>query len=69
YGHWEVAPESLRLDTREAADTVGADGRALTTASADTAPSPATDPLDFLVRARHVLGLDGATLGHLLREL
>ncbi|MEU8526092.1 IucA/IucC family siderophore biosynthesis protein [Streptomyces sp. NPDC048629] len=28
-----------------------------------------TDPLDFLVRARHGLGLDGATLGHLIREL
>ncbi|WP_435842446.1 IucA/IucC family protein [Streptomyces laurentii] len=30
---------------------------------------PATDPLDFLVRARRLLGLDGATLGHLIREL
>ncbi|MGA4954142.1 IucA/IucC family protein [Streptomyces lavendulocolor] len=30
---------------------------------------PFTDPLDFLVRARHLLRLDGATLGHLLREL
>ncbi|WP_256105094.1 IucA/IucC family siderophore biosynthesis protein [Streptomyces sp. ODS05-4] len=32
-------------------------------------PSPYTDPLDFLVRARRLLALDGATLGHLLREL
>ncbi|MFF8827779.1 IucA/IucC family protein [Streptomyces sp. NPDC015131] len=31
--------------------------------------TPFTDPLDFLVRARHLLRLDGATLGHLLREL
>ncbi|MFE7132245.1 IucA/IucC family protein [Streptomyces sp. NPDC057638] len=30
---------------------------------------PYRDPLDFLVRARTLLGLDGATLGHLLREL
>lgn len=30
---------------------------------------PMTDPLDFLVRARRLLRLDGATLGHLLREL
>ncbi|MEV3991320.1 IucA/IucC family protein [Streptomyces sp. NPDC049837] len=30
---------------------------------------PFTDPLDFLVQARHLLRLDGATLGHLLREL
>ncbi|MFI1397197.1 IucA/IucC family protein [Streptomyces sp. NPDC020681] len=28
-----------------------------------------TDPLDFLARARRLLDLDGATLGHLLREL
>ncbi|MFI8965251.1 IucA/IucC family protein [Streptomyces sp. NPDC053493] len=30
---------------------------------------PATDPLAFLVRARRLLDLDGATLGHLIREL
>ncbi|MFF9501505.1 IucA/IucC family protein [Streptomyces sp. NPDC014656] len=30
---------------------------------------PLTDPLDLLVRARRLLGLDGATLGHLIREL
>ncbi|MFF0449291.1 IucA/IucC family protein [Streptomyces sp. NPDC004609] len=30
---------------------------------------PYGDPLDFVVRARRLLGLDGATLGHLLREL
>ncbi|MFD7323404.1 IucA/IucC family protein [Streptomyces sp. NPDC059875] len=30
---------------------------------------PMTDPLAFLVRARGLLGLDGATLGHLIREL
>ncbi|MFJ8077477.1 IucA/IucC family protein [Streptomyces sp. NPDC096176] len=28
-----------------------------------------TDPLAFLARARELLGLDGATLGHLLREM
>ncbi|MFE5615663.1 IucA/IucC family protein [Streptomyces sp. NPDC056524] len=28
-----------------------------------------TGPLDFLVRARRLLNLDGATLGHLIREL
>ncbi|MFD5327589.1 IucA/IucC family protein [Streptomyces sp. NPDC127092] len=31
--------------------------------------APATDPLDFLVRGRRLLRLDGATLGHLVREL
>ncbi|TXS31693.1 IucA/IucC family siderophore biosynthesis protein [Streptomyces sp. ms191] len=30
---------------------------------------PLTDPLDLLVRARRLLGLDGPTLGHLIREL
>ncbi|GHJ96097.1 iron transporter [Streptomyces sp. NE5-10] len=30
---------------------------------------PLTDPLDLLVGARRLLGLDGATLGHLIREL
>jgi siderophore synthetase component len=30
---------------------------------------PATDPLDFLIRARGILDLDGTTLGHLIREL
>ncbi|MFD9610486.1 IucA/IucC family protein [Streptomyces sp. NPDC059083] len=30
---------------------------------------PFTDPFDFLVRARRLLRLDGATLGHLIREL
>ncbi|GGU57176.1 IucA/IucC family protein [Streptomyces lavendofoliae] len=37
--------------------------------SIDRDGRPFTDPLDFLVRARHLLRLDGATLGHLLREL
>lgn len=30
---------------------------------------PLTDPFDFLLRARNLLRLDGATLGHLIREL
>ncbi|MEU6484109.1 IucA/IucC family siderophore biosynthesis protein [Streptomyces sp. NPDC046887] len=33
------------------------------------ATAPYTDPLDFLARARGTLDLDGATLGHLVREL
>ncbi|MEI7032924.1 IucA/IucC family siderophore biosynthesis protein [Streptomyces pratensis] len=32
-------------------------------------PRPFRDPLRFLTRARGLLGLDGATLGHLIREL
>ncbi|MFJ1695970.1 IucA/IucC family protein [Streptomyces sp. NPDC088252] len=30
---------------------------------------PFHDPLSFLARARHLLGIDGATLGHLIREI
>ncbi|MFH7598474.1 IucA/IucC family siderophore biosynthesis protein [Streptomyces racemochromogenes] len=54
YGSWQVAPDTITL----------------------TPPPPATgsptafgDPYDFLVRARTLLGLDGPTLGHLVREL
>ncbi|WP_069169131.1 IucA/IucC family protein [Streptomyces griseus] len=36
---------------------------------ADSGGIPFRDPLHFLVRARRLLGLDGATLGHLVREL
>ena len=32
-------------------------------------PTPFADPIAFLTRARRTLGLDGATLGHLIREL
>lgn len=32
-------------------------------------PTPFGDPFEFLVRARTLLGLDGGTLGHLVREL
>ncbi|MFI6346230.1 IucA/IucC family protein [Streptomyces sp. NPDC050560] len=32
-------------------------------------PKPFGDPLAFLVRARRTLGVDGATLGHVVREL
>lgn len=53
YGSWRVCPETIEL--RERADD--ADGR------------PFGDPLRFLVLARGLLALDGATLGHLIREL
>ncbi|MGW8491569.1 IucA/IucC family protein [Streptomyces sp. NPDC055886] len=36
---------------------------------ATAAPRPFRDPLTFLTRARDLLGLDGTTLGHLIREL
>lgn len=54
YGSWHVAPDTVTL----------------------TPPSPSpepptsfADPYAFLIRTRTLLGLDGATLGHLVREL
>lgn len=54
YGSWHVTPDTITL----------------------TAPPPSTqpptafgDPYAFLIRSRTLLGLDGATLGHLVREL
>ncbi|WP_447040390.1 IucA/IucC family protein [Streptomyces sp. DSM 118878] len=55
YGSWYVDPDSLTL-----ADGDG-DG--------DGDARPFGDPVRFLVLARRTLGLDGATLGHLVREL
>ncbi|KUF13142.1 IucA/IucC family protein [Streptomyces silvensis] len=41
----------------------------LTLTDTDGRPRPCTDPLRFLTAARRTLELDGATLGHLIREL
>ncbi|WP_328763961.1 MULTISPECIES: IucA/IucC family siderophore biosynthesis protein [unclassified Streptomyces] len=54
YGSWHVAPDSITL-TPPAPST--------------EPPTAFTDPYAFLVRTRTLLGLDGATLGHLVREL
>lgn len=54
YGSWHVTPDSI---TR-------------TPPPPDTRPPTAfADPYGFLVRSRRLLGLDGPTLGHLVREL
>ena len=53
YGSWRVDPGSIR---EEGPDPAGGS-------------VPFRDPLLFVTRARRLLGLDGATLGHLLREL
>ncbi|MGW2591292.1 IucA/IucC family protein [Streptomyces sp. NPDC001515] len=84
YGSWRVAPESIRAAgiaateaeaaaaaarARGAADGTGgaAAGGAVDDPEADSVPFH--DPLRFLARSRRLLGLDGATLGHLVREL
>ncbi|MGW6055879.1 IucA/IucC family protein [Streptomyces sp. NPDC055189] len=45
------------------------DPASLTLAEGEGPPLPFSDPLRFLTRARRTLGIDGATLGHLIREL
>lgn len=59
YGSWRVDPASVRETTARQ----NGDGKGLSQGR------PFRDPLLFLTRARHLLGLDGATLGHLVREL
>lgn len=83
YGSWRVAPDSIREATtaETEAHALGAPpaeapagpGRSAghTDPARDPVPAgvPFRDPLLFLARARRLLGLDGATLGHLVREL
>ncbi|UYM25375.1 IucA/IucC family siderophore biosynthesis protein [Streptomyces albus] len=45
------------------------EAESVTLAEGGGGPRPFGDPLDFLVRARPLLRLDGDTLGHVLREL
>ncbi|WP_279637873.1 IucA/IucC family protein, partial [Streptomyces albidochromogenes] len=59
YGSWRVHPDTIEIREH------GAGGGA----AADAGSLPFGDPLRFLVRARRLLALDGATLGHLIREL
>ncbi|MFJ9943811.1 IucA/IucC family protein [Streptomyces erythrochromogenes] len=60
YGSWHVTPDTITLTPPASAPS---------TPSALAVPAPFGDPYAFLVRARTLLGLDGATLGHLVREL
>ncbi|MFD8940440.1 IucA/IucC family protein [Streptomyces californicus] len=79
--HAESAPTAAYADAHAAAPSQGA-AHAVAPPHADprtaaplngTGPAPAArpfrDPLTFLARARDLLGLDGTTLGHLIREL
>ncbi|MBT2396831.1 IucA/IucC family siderophore biosynthesis protein [Streptomyces sp. ISL-100] len=65
YGSWRVNPETIELHERDSQADADA-------GAGDDAPAegrPFGDPLRFLVLARRLLALDGATLGHLIREL
>ncbi|MBP0459137.1 IucA/IucC family protein [Streptomyces montanisoli] len=64
YGSWRVDPASL---TR-AGETGAADAEA-GAGDAEGSCTPFTDPLRFLMLSRRLLGIDGDTLGHLIREL
>ncbi|MEU8949246.1 IucA/IucC family siderophore biosynthesis protein [Streptomyces sp. NPDC048489] len=73
-----LRPYTLRLDAgdslsfrarRLSYDSWRVDPASLTLTEQGKEPSPFTDPLGFLTRARGTLELDGATLGHALREL
>ncbi|MFD7068093.1 IucA/IucC family protein [Streptomyces sp. NPDC059913] len=58
YGSWHIVPDSV-LETPAPPPGGGPAAGA----------TPFRDPLRFLVRARRLLGVDGATLGHLIREI
>ncbi|MGW0791370.1 IucA/IucC family protein [Streptomyces sp. NPDC002911] len=58
YGSWRVDPATVREVTADGGGDRSADGGA-----------PFRDPFRFLTRGRRLLDLDGATLGHLIREL
>ncbi|EGE41328.1 IucA/IucC family siderophore biosynthesis protein [Streptomyces sp. SID4928] len=73
YGSWRVDPDSIEATTgpsaAQANGTPGAVSAEARSNGAAVGPRPFRDPLTFLTRARHLLGLDGTTLGHLIREL
>ncbi|MGW7050357.1 IucA/IucC family protein [Streptomyces sp. NPDC054887] len=62
YDSWRVDPDSIEIRESDADTPAGTGG-------ADTGGRTFGDPLAFLLRARWLLALDGATLGHLIREL
>ncbi|MFE5370560.1 IucA/IucC family protein [Streptomyces mirabilis] len=73
-----LRPYALRLDAggslsfrarRASYDSWRVDPASLTLTEEGAEPCPFTDPLGFLTRARGTLEIDGATLGHVVREL
>lgn len=64
-----TAPRLLFRARRGSYGSWHVDPASLALAEGDGAPLPFSDPLRFLTLARRTLGIDGATLGHLIREL
>ncbi|MGX2994123.1 IucA/IucC family protein [Streptomyces sp. JNUCC 64] len=75
----DLAPHTLVLDAPSSHLTFHArrhayggwhvDPETITLTDAGAWPRAFGDPLEFLARARRTLGIDGATLGHVIREL
>ncbi|MEV0526531.1 IucA/IucC family siderophore biosynthesis protein [Streptomyces sp. NPDC050439] len=65
----QTAPRLLFRARRGSYGSWHVDPASLALAEGDGEPLPFSDPLRFLTRARRTLGIDGATLGHLIREL
>ncbi|MGW7067952.1 IucA/IucC family protein [Streptomyces sp. NPDC054855] len=65
----QTAPRLLFRARRGSYGSWHVDPASLALTEGDGAPRPFSDPLRFLTRARRTLGIDGATLGHLIREL
>ncbi|MFF2702349.1 IucA/IucC family protein [Streptomyces cyaneofuscatus] len=71
YGSWRVDPDSIETAHPPASplSNGASSNHAAANGTSDGTARPFRDPLRFLARARGLLGLDGATLGHLIREL
>lgn len=73
YGSWRVDPDSIEVTAGAPAAHANGSPTAASAEPQSTGPAtgslPFRDPLTFLTRARGLLGLDGTTLGHLIREL
>lgn len=78
YGSWHVTPDTITLTpppepssptSPTASPTASGNPAAPAIAPASGTPTAFGDPYAFLIRARTLLGLDGPTLGHLVREL
>ncbi|NEE48090.1 IucA/IucC family siderophore biosynthesis protein, partial [Streptomyces sp. SID8455] len=76
YGSWRVDPDSVVTVHRPvsalsngSAPPGGSPSYNASSNGSSEGTRPFRDPLRFLARAGGLLGLDGATLGHLIREL
>lgn len=69
YGSWRVDAGSITEINAAHPAEGGAHHPAEPTGDPRTVPRPFRDPLRFLARAHRLLGIDGTTLGHLIREL